>query len=114
MKKGDIALIVIAVIFLALWLIPKAGGSTVKIFVDGELYEEVSLSEDTEIFVESQYGRNTVTVKNGEAFVTGADCPDKLCERGKIEKNGESIVCLPNRLSVTVEGENEKEVDVIL
>ena len=114
MKKGDIALIVIAAIFLSLWLIPETSGSTVKIFVDGELYKEVSLSENTEIFVESQYGKNTVTVKNGEVFVTGADCPDKLCEKSSIDKSGESIVCLPNRLSVTVEGENEKEVDVIL
>ena len=52
--------------------------------------------------------------QHGEVFVTGADCPDKLCEKASIDKSGESIVCLPNRLSVTVEGENEKEVDVIL
>ena len=35
-------------------------------------------------------------------------------KKDKISKSGESIVCLPNRLSVTVEGEKKKEVDVIL
>ena len=114
MKKGDIALIIIAVIFLALWLIPKPSGTTVVISVDGEVFREVPLGEDTEIIVESEFGKNIVTVKNGEVYVTEADCPDKLCEKDKIKKSGESIVCLPNRLSVTVEGENEKEVDVII
>ena len=114
MKKGDIALIVIAVFCLVLWLIPKSNGGIVKISVDGKLYREDSLNEDTKIFVKSQYGQNTVAVKNGEVFVTDADCPDELCEDSKISKNGESIVCLPNRLSVTVETEEEKEADVIL
>lgn len=114
MRKGDIALIIIAVISLALWLIPKTDGSTVIILVDGELFDEISLAEDTEITVENEYGKNTVTVKNGEVYVIDADCPDKLCEKDKISKNGESIVCLPNRLSVTIETEDEKEVDVII
>ena len=114
MRKGDIALIIIAVVFLVLWLIPKPSGSTVTITVDGEFYKSVPLDTDTEIAVESEYGKNTVIVKNGEVFVTGANCPDKLCEKESIKKSGESIVCLPNRLCVTVEGENKKEVDVIL
>lgn len=114
MKKGDIAIIIIAVIFLVLWLIPKPAGDTVTITVNGEFYKSVPLNRDTEIVVESEFGKNTVIVKNGEVYVEGADCPDKLCQKDKISKNGESIVCLPNRLSVTVEGEKNKEVDVIL
>ncbi|MBE7032769.1 MAG: NusG domain II-containing protein [Ruminococcaceae bacterium] len=113
-KKGDIAIIIIAVIFLVLWLIPKPAGDTVTITVNGEFYKSVPLNRDTEIVVESEFGKNTVIVKNGEVYVEGADCPDKLCQKDKISKNGESIVCLPNRLSVTVEGEKNKEVDVIL
>ncbi len=114
MRKGDIALIIIAALFLVLWLIPKPSGTTVTITVDGEFYKSVPLDTDTQIMVESEYGKNTVIIKNGEVSVTGANCPDKLCEKESIGKSGESIVCLPNRLCVTVGGENEKEVDVIL
>ncbi len=114
MKKGDIVLIIAAVTSLVLWLIPKPAGDTVTIAVDGEFYRSVPLSENTEILVDNGYGKNTVIVKNGEVYVTDADCPDKLCEKESISKSGESIVCLPNRLSVTVEGEDEKEVDVII
>ena len=35
-----------------------------------------------------------------------ADCPDRLCVRqGAVSRVGESIICLPHELVVTVEGE---------
>ena len=114
MRKGDIALIIIAVIFLMLWLIPKPQGGTVIVSLNGEVYKEVSLNENSVIPIETEFGKNTVVIEKGEVFVTDADCPDGLCEKDRISKSGESIVCLPNRLSVTVEGKNKEEVDVIL
>ena len=114
MRKGDIALITVAVIFLMLWLIPKPQGGTVIISVNGETYREVSLNENSVIPIETEFGKNTVVIEKREVFVTDANCPDGLCEKDRISKSGESIVCLPNRLSVTVEGKNKEEVDVIL
>lgn len=114
MRKGDITLIIVAVIFLVLWLIPKPQGGTVIISLNGEVYREVSLDENSVIPIETDFGKNTVVIENGEVFVTDADCPDGLCEKDRISKGGESIVCLPNRLSVTVGGKNKEEVDIIL
>jgi hypothetical protein len=43
-----------------------------------------------------------------------ADCPDKLCEKtGKISKNGETIVCLPHRVVVEIQG-GEGNVDSLV
>ncbi|HBE87040.1 MAG TPA: hypothetical protein DDW53_19330, partial [Lachnoclostridium sp.] len=40
------------------------------------------------------------------ASITEASCPDKVCVRtGKIHRSGELIVCLPNRVVITIEGE---------
>lgn len=114
MKKGDIALIIAAVIFLVLWLIPKPQGGTVIISLNGEVYREVPLNENSVIPIETDFGKNTVVIEKGEAFIIHSDCPDRLCEKDRISKSGESIVCLPNRLSVTIEGGNKKEVDVIV
>ena len=37
-----------------------------------------------------------------------ANCPDKLCvKQGKISKDGETITCLPNKVTVTVYGEDD-------
>ena len=54
-------------------------------------------------------GSNILVVENGEAWVSEASCPDKVCMgMGKISRNGEFIACLPNRLIVVVEGAAEE------
>ena len=59
-------------------------------------------------------GSNTLVIENGEAWVSEANCPDKLCMGfGKISKNGEIIVCLPNRLIVMIEGGEASGIDAI-
>ena len=57
-------------------------------------------------------GTNTLVIENGEAWVSKANCPDKICMgMGKISKNGEFIACLPNRVIIVVEGGEESPVD---
>ena len=114
MKKGDICLIIIAVIFLLLWFMPKEQGGVANVYIDGKLEREISLDKNTQFTVESKFGKNTVTVKDGNVYITHADCPDKLCQKGKIASSGESIVCLPNRLSIIIENSKKSKTDVIL
>jgi hypothetical protein len=41
-----------------------------------------------------------------------ADCPDKLCEKqGKISKNGQSIICLPNKIVIKINSDTDTDVD---
>ncbi len=57
-------------------------------------------------------GTNTLVIENGEAWVSEANCPDKICMgMGKISKNGEFIACLPNQVIIVVEGGEESPVD---
>jgi hypothetical protein len=57
-------------------------------------------------------GTNTLVIENGEAWVSEANCPDKVCMgMGKISKNGEFIACLPNQVIIVVEGREESPVD---
>jgi len=115
LKKGDILLIIIATVFLVLYFVPQGGGDNAEISVNGELYKRVSLDNDNEINIETEFGKNTIVIKNGEIYVTDSDCPDKLCEKQRISKDGGSIVCLPNRVSIVIEGKRQKEkIDVII
>ena len=67
--------------------------------------ETVALSADREITVQSKYGVNIVSVKEGKIAVTEADCPDHYCmDRGWCN-SGAQIVCLPNRLVLEFTGE---------
>ncbi|CAB1243186.1 NusG domain II-containing protein [Clostridium sp. MT-14] len=52
---------------------------------------------------------NLVEVENGKIRIEDADCPDKICiKTGWISKPGESIICLPHKLIINIEGKNSK------
>lgn len=117
-KKGDIIIIaavlcISALLFLCINLLANTG-SYANIEVDGSIVASLPLNIDTVYNVEID-GRvtNIVEIKNKSAKVISAECPDKICVNHKsISKSGESIICLPNKVIVTVEsGSGEKEVD---
>ena len=104
-----------AVLYFSGLLAPKGGGVWAVVYVDGEEVKRATLSaEYTEIPVETPWGENLVVVSGGKADVIEADCPDKLCvKQGKISKNGETIVCLPHKLVVEIEGGEDAGYDAI-
>ncbi len=115
MKKGDFLIVAVVAVLVISWFFMSKTGSTAAIYIDGELYKEASLSKDAEIKVESKYGKNTVVIKSGEVRITDSDCLGKDCEKGSISRSARSLVCLPNRLTVIIEGDKTKdETDVVL
>ena len=99
-------LIVCAAAFLIINFVVKKDGSTAVVKVDGNIAYTLPLEKNASVTVEGyQGGSNTVVIENGAAYMKNADCPDKLCEKtGKISKNGETIVCLPHRVVVEIQG----------
>lgn len=53
-------------------------------------------------------------VKNGKIRLIKATCPDKICEKtGFIGSPGQSIICVPNKITVTVAGA-EGSIDAVI
>lgn len=98
---------------LALFLrLTRQDGGYVSVQIDGEPVMELPLSEDARIVLGEGGHTNTLVIENGAAQVVEASCPDQICVRqGAIRYEGESIVCLPHRLVVTVEGGQTNDVD---
>lgn len=119
-KKGDLLLIAavcLAAVLAALFFFGKnsAPAAYAVIELDGREQERLPLSKDQEICVEGQGGYNVVSVSDGEVRVLDADCPDGLCVRqGRIRHAGQSIVCLPHRLSVRLEAEETGGLDAVV
>ena len=121
MKKNDV--ILIAVLLVAALL--TAGGmriwqmnntkdtANVVVTIDGEVYGTYPLSEDRIERIELPDGSyNILVISDGYADVTEASCPDQICvKHNHIRYSKESIVCLPNKVVVTVEGGEENEID---
>ena len=95
-------------VFLALagslWLIfsmANKHGAMAIILVDGNEFGRYPLERDAVIEVKTDNGANTVVI------------PDGLCVRhSPIDRSGIPIVCLPNRLTVYVEGKDSGDVDI--
>ncbi len=116
-KKRDFILAAVLLVtgiiaYLCMKFLPE-NGSEVKVYVDGKETATYSLRDDGIYSVKGKNGNNTLVIKGGEAMMKDADCPDRLCvKQGSISKNGESIVCLPHKVIVTVGGGDEADYDI--
>ena len=114
--KPDV-IVVAAILFVALvsliliFVLRKPGGVAV-VEVGGEVVGEYPLYQNGVYPLNG--GTNVLVIENGVAYLSYSNCPDHTCERtGKIRFVGQTIVCLPNKLSVTVKGEAEGGVDLV-
>ena len=110
-----VLLVILAVISLAgiFVVLNRENGETVVIFLQGDVYQEIPLTENREIEIQKEgVTVNVLNIRDGKAGMTDADCPDKLCVHQKpISKSGETIVCLPNKIVVEVKGGQEGDFD---
>ncbi len=85
-------------------------GAQAVVTVDGEEVGRYYLNRSGTYSLNG--GSNILIIENGEAWVSEANCPDKVCMgMGKISRNGEFIACLPNRLIVIIEGGEQSPID---
>lgn len=71
-----------------------------------------SLSESREVMLHGALGTTLVQISDGRARVLDSACPNKVCCRmGDISRSGQVIACLPNQVSIRIEGKVESEQD---
>ena len=109
--KNDILLatgiLLLAAICFLIFSFSMKEGKYALVTVDGEQVYKHSLNEDDETVIlganSSSGEQNVLAIKDGKAFVKSANCPDKICvSHRKISKTGETIVCLPHKVVVSV------------
>lgn len=116
-RKNDLILAAVLLILggaLALFLFAtRRTGGTVRVQVDGCTEMELPLDEDTQILLgEGGEFTNLLVIEGGAARVAEANCPDQICVNHRaIRYEGESIVCLPHRLVVSIEGGPGNDID---
>lgn len=104
---------------LANKLLYSAPAAVVEVSVIDEnsnktVLETFDLSEDTvfTILIEPDAegepeGINVLMIQDGKAWISEANCPNLDCvHKGTISQNGEMLVCLPHRMTVSISGES--------
>ena len=111
------SLLLLSIIVLLAFSLTRVEGAdvpnaAVEITVDGKVVKTYSLFEDGTYTLNG--GTNVIVIEEARVYMTHSSCPDHVCERtGKIKYVGQSIICLPNKLSVTIVGESEDAVDFV-
>ena len=116
-KKGDI-IISLALLLLSLLMSfgisnskPKTSGKILRVEQNSKLYVEYPLDIDREVVFDDGVHFNKIVIKDGKAYMDEANCRDQICTHMKeISMNGETIICLPNRVFLeVVDPENEND-----
>ena len=104
--------LVLSVAVLLVINLTRTEGAYAEVAVDGNVVGKYPLSVDGVYSLNE--GTNTLTVKEGVAYMSFSDCPDHTCEiTGKVKHVGQTIVCLPNHLTITIIGESNDSVDFV-
>ncbi|ENK1244276.1 NusG domain II-containing protein [Clostridium botulinum] len=128
MKKGDKVVIYLVAMLLALSILSiiffkffvKSENAVAVIKQNGKIIKKIDLSKvkEKEQFKINYDGNghkdyNVIEVDKGSIKFIDANCPDKICVKsGTLKKPGETAACLPHKLIITIE-KNNNEVDAV-
>lgn len=107
----------LAAIGVLLCFLPGRGAPAspqVEVKQAGGMVGVYPLSENREILLDGADGFNRLVIQDGEVFMAEADCKNQYCVGHRpISHGNETIVCLPNRVVVTIQGGEEGAYDGI-
>lgn len=113
MKKSDIILLcsVLAIALISFGIFAaynglKGGDAEEKaavVRVNGEEYARLPLDTDAELLIEGTGGTNLLVIEDGKAYIKEASCPDLICVKTGEASELKTVVCLPNKVTVSIE-----------
>lgn len=119
MKRNDLLLILLGLLVAILaWFwtnSPTSGENDGKVVIskDGSEYSVHPLNKNDTIPITGADGSvNLVRIADGKVEMIEANCPDKVCVHTRpAQKDGQSIVCLPNRVVIEIKSGKKQMID---
>jgi hypothetical protein len=114
-KPLDVAVILLSLAVVAAFSVRAYGGGSdaaqVVIEASGTRFR-FPISVDRVERIAGPRGETVIQISGGTVRVLDSPCPDKICvAAGAISRPGQFIACLPNRVSITLEGRDEAVAD---
>ena len=116
MKKGDYFISAILILFfiISLYLTNplREASKNLRAVVrlNGEIHSTYKLTDNYKknVEIKSKLGYNILEIDCKKLRITDSDCKDKLdVKQGYISSAGQSIVCLPHKMIITIEGDTD-------
>lgn len=104
------SVIAVSAVLLSVRFFFQEEGASVIVQKDAAVYGTYPLSKNQEVEIGDG---NRIEIQDGEVRMVYSGCPDHLCEyQGAISRDGEMIVCLPNRVVVQIDDESQEDDDL--
>jgi len=110
-KAGDWLIIILffALIIISmklLWNLPQ--GQYLEIYKNNEILATYSLNQQITKTISGAKGETKITINNGKVRFSSAPCAKKYCiHQGWINKANQIILCIPNKISISILGSNK-------
>ena len=99
------AILLASLVLLLVVTLCKKEGTVVVVEIDGTVVGTYPLNQNAEYSLNG--GTNNLVIEDGRAYLNYSNCPDHTCEKtGKIQYVGQSIICLPNKVAITIKNES--------
>ncbi|NQT60911.1 MAG: NusG domain II-containing protein [Bacteroidetes bacterium] len=107
-KPADVVIILISALLILFLFIQTysqpQNSAELLIRVDEESWR-FTPAEDRVLLIPGPLGDTEIHIHDGEVFVKDSPCNSKICiAAGKIRRQGQWIVCLPNHVFISIEG----------
>lgn len=117
-KKAGLTDIAVILLLLLIFALPLVFGSSLsaeyaEVLRDGEAIMRISLNQNGEYTPDGLSYPLTLSVRDGKIAVIQSGCPGKQCVDRGYAGRGEAIVCLPNRIIITIGG-SDNEYDAVV
>ena len=104
-------LIIAITVTIAIFALNQSDGAYAVVIEETATYP---LDTNVRISIANGESYNVLVIENNTARIESASCPDKLCvKQHTVSKNGQSLVCLPNKVVVKIVSEIDSETDFI-
>ena len=113
MKIGDWLILVFSLMLIPLsWSLTKqqsGSGSAIEINVNNQPPLTYSMMKDQKIKVAGELGNSIVEIQDGKVRFSHSPCNNKVCIlSGWHQSSGDHIVCLPNKISVSLLSQEDR------
>tara|TARA_B100000780_G_C21050023_1_gene421643 strand:- start:168 stop:557 length:390 start_codon:yes stop_codon:yes gene_type:complete len=105
---GDLFMIFIFIILtgyfsLLLWNLPQ--GEYLKIQMGKKEIGSFSLNQNITKIIEGPVGKSEIIIKSGKVRISKSPCTKKYCiHQGWINQLNQTIICVPNQISISIIG----------
>ena len=117
LKAGDYGLVglLFLISMIGFWKVHSLPeGQYVVVQIDNRGEYRYAIGETGQIELNGPLGMVRIRMENGHVWIEETPCPHQLCKKmGHISKAGETLVCIPNKVFIIIEGDSPSDVDAV-